>query len=496
MRGRIFNVHVRRATMGGLALENTHPFCLGQLLVRPQRHDPALPAPARARHAPAPTGDTDSEHFFNFLMHDFDAGDPVALAAHGRCAGRSSARRSAGSTSCSPTASSCSPTGSACSSCTGCPAGPAAGGLGARHRRAAGTASSRTCCSTLDPDDLEEPHAERLLGDELVGRRRDPEGRRAAPTCAARSAARSPRERAAAAAAGRASERAASRCSSTRRGRGPGAEGAAGGPRRAGRLERAAPHGRPRAASSTPTRRPPGRRGGRDGRGARRRRAAAPAGAARSKSTGSALAIIPCGRGNDLARVLGIPDRPGRGRRGSPSSGDERLMDVADVDGKPYMGIASFGFDSDANRIANEAKLVKGNAVYLYAALRALAAWKPARFTRDRRRRAPRVHAATRWPSATRRPTAAACSSLPDAELDDGQLDVMIVERGRRSSASCATLPEGLQGHARGHADVAVPARRGDRGERRPPVRHLRRRRPDRATCPATVARRAPLRCA
>ena len=28
-RGRIFNAHVRRATMGGLSLENTHPFCLG-----------------------------------------------------------------------------------------------------------------------------------------------------------------------------------------------------------------------------------------------------------------------------------------------------------------------------------------------------------------------------------------------------------------------------------------------------------------------------------
>ena len=28
-RGRIFNVHVRRATMGGLTLVNTHPFCLG-----------------------------------------------------------------------------------------------------------------------------------------------------------------------------------------------------------------------------------------------------------------------------------------------------------------------------------------------------------------------------------------------------------------------------------------------------------------------------------
>ena len=29
---------------------------------------------------------------------------------------------------------------------------------------------------TLDPKDLEEPHAERLLGDEIVEKRRDPEG--------------------------------------------------------------------------------------------------------------------------------------------------------------------------------------------------------------------------------------------------------------------------------------------------------------------------------
>ena len=41
---------------------------------------------------------------------------------------------------------------------------------------------------TLDPKDLEEPHAERLLGDEIVASRRDPQGRpRAAP---ARSGAR------------------------------------------------------------------------------------------------------------------------------------------------------------------------------------------------------------------------------------------------------------------------------------------------------------------
>ena len=34
----------------------------------------------------------------------------------------------------------------------------------------AGTASSRTCSSRSTPNDLEEPHAERLLGDELLAR--------------------------------------------------------------------------------------------------------------------------------------------------------------------------------------------------------------------------------------------------------------------------------------------------------------------------------------
>ena len=77
MRGRIFNVHVRRATMGHLCLENTHPFCLGNYTLG---HNgtilryPRLLEPDMSR----PEGDTDSEHLFNLLMHDFDDGDPVA----------------------------------------------------------------------------------------------------------------------------------------------------------------------------------------------------------------------------------------------------------------------------------------------------------------------------------------------------------------------------------------------------------------------------------
>jgi len=142
------------------------------------------------------------------------------------------------------------------------------------------------------------------------------------------------------------------------------------------------------------------------------------------KGRQSAVALIPCGRGNDLARVLAIPRDISEATR-IAVEGEERLLDVADVDGTAYMGIASLGFDSDANRIANEAKLVRGNAVYLYAALRALAAWKPAAFsvTVDGRRLETRGYSVAVGNS---RSYGGGMLLLPQAELDDGRLDVLI----------------------------------------------------------------------
>jgi predicted glutamine amidotransferase len=167
-RGRIFNVHVRRATMGGLALENTHPFCLGSntfchngTIIRfPRLVEPGVPAAA---------GNTDSEHFFNLLMRDFDPGDPVACL---RRAVATTVERS-----------------------------PFSGlnflfsdgerlfayrlGIFELHWRAEPgrllVASERLTDDlwhsvqqdvllVLDPSDVEEPHAERLVGDEIAAR--------------------------------------------------------------------------------------------------------------------------------------------------------------------------------------------------------------------------------------------------------------------------------------------------------------------------------------
>jgi YegS/Rv2252/BmrU family lipid kinase len=134
------------------------------------------------------------------------------------------------------------------------------------------------------------------------------------------------------------------------------------------------------------------------------------------------MGILPGGRGNDLARVLGIP-REILGAVGVIAEGHVRPIDVGELDGRRFLGIASCGFDSDANRIANETKWVKGNLVYLYAALRALYAWKPATFT---------LHVDGSRKQVTGYTVAAANSkaygggmyAAPDAELDDGLLDV------------------------------------------------------------------------
>jgi YegS/Rv2252/BmrU family lipid kinase len=144
-------------------------------------------------------------------------------------------------------------------------------------------------------------------------------------------------------------------------------------------------------------------------------------------NTKSALGIVPGGRGNDFARVLGIP-RDARHATRLVVDGEERLVDVGEVNGKPFVGIASVGFDSDANRLANETKLVKGDLVYLYAGLRTLAAWKPATFdvVVDGER-----HSVTGYGVAVANSKAygGGMYLVPHAELDDGRLDVLLIEQ-------------------------------------------------------------------
>jgi YegS/Rv2252/BmrU family lipid kinase len=138
--------------------------------------------------------------------------------------------------------------------------------------------------------------------------------------------------------------------------------------------------------------------------------------------TGRPLGVIPGGRGNDLARVLDIPENVEAAVE-LLAAAAWREIDVGEVNGRRFLGIASCGFDSDANRIANETRFIKGNLVYAYAALRALVAWKPATFSLQMDGVTRQVTGYT-VAAANNKAYGGGMYAAPDAELDDGLLDV------------------------------------------------------------------------
>jgi YegS/Rv2252/BmrU family lipid kinase len=138
------------------------------------------------------------------------------------------------------------------------------------------------------------------------------------------------------------------------------------------------------------------------------------------------LAVLPGGRGNDFARKLRIDPDP-VAACANVAAGRERRIDLAMVGGRGYLGILSAGLDSDANELANKTRLKLGTAIYAYAALRALARWKPAHWTVS-------IDGETREFDGY---SVAVANSgvygsgmylVPDAELDDGLLDVVLCE--------------------------------------------------------------------
>jgi YegS/Rv2252/BmrU family lipid kinase len=150
---------------------------------------------------------------------------------------------------------------------------------------------------------------------------------------------------------------------------------------------------------------------------------AAVAGAVRGTDT--VIGVLPGGRGNDFARCLGLPLDPVAATavlaHGAPTA-----VDMGAAGDRTFLGIATCGFDSEANRIANAARLIRGRFVYTYGGLRALAGWKPASFTL----RVDGVeHALYGYTVAVANAAMHGGGMLlaPDASLNDGELDVVMI---------------------------------------------------------------------
>jgi diacylglycerol kinase (ATP) len=170
---------------------------------------------------------------------------------------------------------------------------------------------------------------------------------------------------------------------------------------------------------------------------------------------GGLLGIIPAGRGNDFARMLGIPARPAAAAR-ALLSGEPRAVDLIGVqsgDGPELVvaGSVYLGVPSEGGEIANRSWWAAGPAGYQLAGVRALLGWRPATFTVDPGAAGP---AAVSFPGfcvvvANSVYLAAGRRVAPDADVGDGLLDVIMVRQGSKLSFVQAMLRAGRGTHVR-----------------------------------------------
>ena len=158
---------------------------------------------------------------------------------------------------------------------------------------------------------------------------------------------------------------------------------------------------------------------------------------------GALAAVLPGGTGNDFCRHTGIPKDPLDACRllvdGVPTA-----IDLGEADGRRFLGIASTGFDSAANAIANDAPRALGRGIYVYGALAAIARWTPATFTVQLDGAERRFEG---WSVVVANTSVygAGMFVAPDARLDDGLLDVVMIARSSRLRFA-ATLPKVFRG--------------------------------------------------
>jgi len=165
------------------------------------------------------------------------------------------------------------------------------------------------------------------------------------------------------------------------------------------------------------------------------------------------LGLVPGGRGNDLARALGIPTDPEAAVE-VILAGHSRVIDVGEANGRRFLGIASIGFDSECNRVANETHFLRGNLVYAYSMPRTLIGWKPARFTLavgEERRRLTGYFVAV----ANNSVYGGGMYIAPNAEIDDGEFDVVSIGEGGKLRFLWG-LKDVLKGTHLGKEEVSV----------------------------------------
>jgi YegS/Rv2252/BmrU family lipid kinase len=170
-------------------------------------------------------------------------------------------------------------------------------------------------------------------------------------------------------------------------------------------------------------------------------------------AAGGTLGVVPAGRGNDFARMLGLPEAPADVARVLLEA-PGRQVDLVSLTlpGAPPRVVAGSvycGVDARAGEIVDRAHRLPRKLQYPYAALRALATYQPGRFEvsvdGDRRE-----FLAATVVVANSAYYGQGMKIAPAATLEDGLLDIVVIEAASKVALMRA-LPKVYDG---GHVDL------------------------------------------
>lgn len=143
--------------------------------------------------------------------------------------------------------------------------------------------------------------------------------------------------------------------------------------------------------------------------------------------TGSdcALAVIPSGTGNDFAKTVGVGSMKVGEILGLVAQRRRVSIDVGRVDDTYFLNSCGFGFDAAVLEASNKVRWLRGNAVYIYSALKQLFTYRGVDVAvRDSSREASRMLMVTvsngQW-------LGGAFHIAPRASATDGKLDVALI---------------------------------------------------------------------
>lgn len=168
---------------------------------------------------------------------------------------------------------------------------------------------------------------------------------------------------------------------------------------------------------------------------------------------GGVLGLLPAGRGNDFARMLDLPTTP-EGQARLLLDGHLHPVDLIGLGDRLVAGSVYAGVDARASELVDRARRLPRSVQYPYAALRSLAGYRPGRY-RVVVDGVPREYDAATVVVANSAYYGKGMRIAPDAQIDDGVLDVVVIEAASRPALMRA-LPTVYDGSHVTRPDVHV----------------------------------------